>query len=171
MEPGHNGGPAPAAVRWIARAEVALVGTILLVSLLITLYAIIARNLGYSTGDWALKLPEIMLVWMTFIGMGALVTEHGHVAADMFLMRFPPRWKRIAQIASAVISAAVLGLIVVGAVSIVLQQIDIGATDEELFDIPTAYILSVQPLGLTIAIMHLLVELYAIWRPAKADAP
>ena len=171
METDHNGGGAPAAVRWIARAEVALVGAILLISLLITLYAIIARNLGYSTGDWALKLPEIMLVWMTFLGMGALVTEHGHVAADMFLMRFPPRWQRIAQTASAVISAAILALIVVGAVSIVRQQIDIGATDEELFDVPTAYILSVLPLGLSIAIMHLLVEIYVIWRPAKVRTP
>jgi TRAP-type C4-dicarboxylate transport system permease small subunit len=108
---------------------------------------------------------------MTFVGMGALVTEHGHIAADMFLTRFPPRWKRIAQTATAVISAAVLGLIVVGAVSIVRQQIDIGATDEELFDIPTAFILSVLPLGLTIAIMHLLVEIYVIWQPAKTHAP
>jgi TRAP-type C4-dicarboxylate transport system permease small subunit len=171
MESGDDGGRAPAAVRWIARAEVALVATILLVSLLITLFAIIARNLGYSTGDWALKLPEVMLVWMTFLGMGALVTEHGHVAADMFFMLLPPRGQRIAQTASAVISAAVLGLIVVGAVSIVRQQIDIGATDEELFDIPTAFILSVLPLGLTIAILHLLVEIYSIWRPAKARTP
>lgn len=167
MESGHDGGRAPAAVRWIARAEVAVVGTILLVSLLITLYAIIARNMGYSTGDWALKLPEIMLVWMTFLGMGALVTEHGHVAADMFFMLLPPRGQRIALTVSAVISAAVLGLIVVGAISIVSQQIAIGATDEELFDIPTAFILSVLPLGLTIAIMHLLVEIYVIWRPTK----
>lgn len=171
MESSNDGGRAPAAVRWIARAEVAVVGVILLVSLLITLYAIIARNLGYSTGDWALKLPEIMLVWMTFIGMGALVTEHGHVAADMFLMRFPPRWKRIAQTVSAVISAGVLALIVVGAVSIVLQQFDIGATDEELFDVQTGYLLSVLPLGLTLAVMHLLVEIYVIWRPEKKIAP
>ncbi len=168
MDQGHDGGRAPAAVRWIARAEVALVGSILIVSLLITLYAIIARNLGHSTGDWTLKLPEVMLVWMTFLGMGALVTEHGHVAADMFLMRFSPRWQRIALTASATITAAVLALILVGAISILRQQIDIGATDEELFDIPTAIVLAGLPLGLGITILHLLVEIYAIWRPVKA---
>jgi len=168
MEPGHDGGHSPAAVRWIARAEVALVGAILLASLLITLYAIIARNFGHSTGDWALKLPELMLVWMTFLGMGALVTEHGHVAADMFLLRFSPRWQRIARTASAVITAGVLGLILVGAVSIVRTQIEIGATDEELFQIPTSLLFAGLPLGLAITILHLLVEIYAIWLPTKA---
>ncbi len=168
MEHGQDGGRAPAAVRWIARAEIALVGAILIVSLLITLYAIIARNLGYSTGDWTLKLPELMLVWMTFLGMGALVTEHGHVAADMFLQRFSPRWQRAALTVTALISAAVLGLIVAGAVSIVRQQIDIGATDDELLGVPTAVVLAGLPLGLGITIVHLLVEIYAIWRQAPA---
>lgn len=171
MEQGHDGGRTPAAVRWMARAEVALVGTILIASLLITLYAIVARNLGHSTGDWALKLPELMLVWMTFLGMGALVTEHGHVAADMFLLRFSPRWQRIARTASAVITAAVLALILTGAVSIVRTQIDIGATDEELFDIPSAFILAGLPLGLAITILHLMAEIYAVWRPADTRAP
>ncbi len=168
MEHGNDGVRAPAAARWLARAEVAVVGTILLLSLTITLYAIIARNLGHSTGDWALKLPELMLVWMTFLGMGALVTEHGHVAADMFLMQFSPRWQRIALTASALITTTVLAIILIGAVSIVRTQIEIGATDEELFEVPTAIILAGLPLGLAITIAHLLVEIYAIWRPAKA---
>jgi TRAP-type C4-dicarboxylate transport system permease small subunit len=168
MQPGHDDGRTPAVVRWFARAEIVLVGTILLVSLLITLYAIIARNLGHSTGDWTLKLPELLLVWMTFLGMGALVTEHGHVAADMFLLRFSPRWQRISHTASATVTAAVLALILVGAVSIVRSQIEIGATDEELWDIPTAIVLAGLPVGLAITILHLVAEIWVIWRPAKA---
>ncbi len=168
MEHGDDRVRAPAAARWLARAEVAVVGTILIVSLAITLYAILARNLGHSTGDWALKLPELMLVWMTFLGMGALVTEHGHVAADMFLMRFSPRGQRIAHTASAVITTTVLAVILTGAVSIVRTQIEIGATDEELFEIPTAIVLAGLPLGLALTIGHLLVEIYTIWRPSTA---
>jgi TRAP-type C4-dicarboxylate transport system permease small subunit len=167
MEQDTTSGRAPGAVRWLARAEVAVVGGILIISLLITLYAIVARNLGHSTGDWALKLPELMLVWMTFLGMGALVTEHGHVAADMFLMRFSPRWQRIALTCSALITTAVLAIILAGAVSIVRTQIEIGATDEELFEIPTAIVLAGLPLGLAITIAHLLAEIYTIWRPSS----
>lgn len=167
MTPGHDGGRTPAVVRWFAHAEIALVGSILVVSLLITLYAIVVRNLGQSTGDWTLKLPELLLVWMTFLGMGALVTEQGHVAADMFLRQFSPRWQRIARTASSAITAAVLIVILVGAVSIVRNQIAIGATDEELFEVPTSIILAGLPLGLTITLLHLAAEIYAIWRPAK----
>ncbi len=172
MDTGHDGGRAPAAVRWIARAEVALVGVVLVASLLITLYAIVARNLGHSTGDWVLKLPELMLVWMTFLGMGALVTEHGHVAADMFLLRFSPRWQRVALTASALITAGVLALILAGAISIVRTQFAVGATDDELFGVPSALVFAGLPLGLGITVLHLLAELYAIWRgPAKVGPP
>jgi len=162
----HHDGRILRAVSWLARVEIALVAAILLISLMITLYAIVVRNLGYSTGDWTLHLPELLLVWMTFIGMGALVTERGHIAADMVLKMFTPRWQRIAQTASAVITIAVLGLILAGAASIVLTQIDIGATDEELFGVPTAVTLGVLPLCLGIAILHLTVEIYLIWRHA-----
>jgi len=167
----QDGGRAPAVMHWLARLEISTVGAILLISLLITFYAIIARNAGLSTGDWTLKLPELLLVWMTFLGMGALVTEHGHIAADMLLMLFTPRWQRIAQTVSAVITTAVLGLILAGAVSIVCMQIEIGATDDELFGLPTAVTLGALPVCLGITILHLVVELYAIWRPAVELPP
>lgn len=164
MERTETGGGAPPALRWIAKAEVTLVSVILLASFLITLDTIVERNLGRSTGDWSLKLPELMLIWMTFLGMGALVTEHGHVAADMVLRRFPPRWQRIAETVSAVVTSLVLALILAGAVSIARQQIEIGATDDELWEIPTAYLLSILPIGIALTIFHLLAEIWVIWR-------
>ena len=171
MERVEQGGP-PAVLRWIARAEVAAVSVILLASFVITLVTIFARNLGQSTGDWSLKLPELMLIWMTFLGMGALVTEHGHVAADMVLRRFSPRWQRIAETASAVITSLILALILAGAISIAKQQVDVGATDDDLWEIPTAYLLSVLPIGLALTILHLLAEIWVIWRrPPGAPIP
>ncbi len=108
-----------------------------------------------------------MLVWMTFIGMGALVTEHGHVAADMLLRLMPARGQRIAETVSCVVTAAVLALILVGALSIVRQQVEIGATDDDLWGVPTAWLASVVPFGLALTILHLAAEVYAIWRPRR----
>jgi TRAP-type C4-dicarboxylate transport system permease small subunit len=171
MDPVEQGGP-PAVLRWIATAEVAIVSGILLASLGITLLTIVERNLGHSTGDWTLKLPELMLIWITFLGMGALVTEHGHVAADMVLRRFSPRWQRIAETASAVVTSLVHPLILTGAISIAKQQVDIGATDDELWEIPTAYLLSILPIGLALTILHLVAEIFVIWRrPHDASSP
>ena len=68
----------------------------------------------------------------------------------------------------SLIAAAVLGLILWGAVSIVRQQIAIGGTDQELWSVPEALLLSVLPLGLGLTILPLLVEVYLIWRrPAR----
>ena len=170
MEPVQDGGGAPTAVRWLAKGEIAVAGLLLLAALGITLVTIVERNLGHSTGDWSLKLPEMILVWLTFLGMGGLVTERGHVAADMFLRRFPACGQKIAETLSALITVAVLGLILWGAASIVMQQLDIGATDEELWDVPEWIFLSVLPVGLGLTILHLLVEVYVIWRPGKPRA-
>ncbi len=165
---GEVGGEhAPVAVRWIAKAEVAVAALLLLAALAITLLTIVERNLGQSTGDWTLKLPELILVWITFLGMGGLVTERGHVAADMFLRMFPVRAQKVAETLSALITALVLAVILVGAIQIVQQQIDIGATDEELWDFPEAALQSILPIGLVLTIAHLLVDIYTIWRPAR----
>lgn len=164
MDTPHGAGEAPAAVRWLAHAELVVVGAILVASLALTLVSIVERNLGHSTGDWALRLPELMLVWMTFLGMGALVTERGHVAADLFLVHFSPRWQRIANTASIIITAAVLALILAGSLSILRQQIDVGATDQELYDLPVALLLAGLPIGIVLTLGHLAVELFVTWR-------
>lgn len=169
MESPHDGGggAAPAVVRWVARAEIAISGLLLLAALGITLVTIVERNLGHSTGDWSLKLPELALAWITFLGMGGLVTERGHVAADMFLRLFPPRGQRVAESLSMLIAAVVLGVLLAGAVAILRQQIQMGGTDEELWDIPEWILIAVLPLGLGITILHMLVEVWVIWRPRR----
>lgn len=169
MEPVRPDGGVPAAVRWLVAIEVGLAGVLLLGALGVTLTTIVERNLGHSTGEWSLKLPELMLMWLTFLGMGALVTEHGHVSADMVLRRMPPRGQQVAETLSALITAIVLAFILWGAISIVSQQMDINATDEDLWDVPEAALLSVLPIGLAITILHLLVEIWFIWRPGRRE--
>jgi hypothetical protein len=63
-------------------------------------------------------------------------------------------------------------LILAGAISIAKQQIDVGATDDDLWEIPTAYLLSILPIGLALTILHLLAEIHVIWRrPHDASSP
>lgn len=161
------GGDAPAVVRWMAKIEVGLGAVLMLAALAVTITTIVERNLGHSTGEWSLKLPELMLMWLTFLGMGALVTEHGHVAADMVLRRMPPRGQQVSETLSALITAIVLAVILWGAISIVSQQMDINATDDDLWDVPEAALLSMLPIGLGLTILHLLVEIWIIWRPGR----
>lgn len=169
----EGGGDAPAIVRWLARAEVGVAALLLLGALGITLVTIVERNLGHSTGDWSLKLPELILAWLTFLGMGGLVTERGHVAAEMFVRRVPLKWQKVAETLSDVITAAVLAAIFVGAIDIVKQQMEINATDEELWDFPSAAILSILPIGLALTVLHLIVDIWVVWRPGArlASAP
>ena len=172
MESLHDvgGGEAPAVVRWLAKAEVAVAGLLLLAALGITLTTIVERNLGHSTGDWSLKLPELILAWITFLGMGGLVTERGHVAADMFLRLLPARGQRVAETLATLIAGIVLAVILAGAIAILRQQVEIGGTDEELWDVPEWIFGAVLPVGLGITILHMAVELWVIWRPGHTLA-
>jgi TRAP-type C4-dicarboxylate transport system permease small subunit len=164
----ESGRPSAAAPRGVAKriasVFVGLVGVILLTSLAITIYTIISRNAGYSTDDWVLKLPESMLGWMTFLGMGALVAEGGHVAADMFIALASRRFQRVAYTGWTLITAGVLALILAGSLSIVVQTYDIGETNFEIFDLPQWIILLPLPAGLGITILHLLAEAVSVWR-------
>lgn len=136
----------------------------LVVAFGITLYAIVWRNTGHSTGDWALHVPENLLIWCTFIGMGGLVAEQGHVRMDMLVDRLSPFGRRMAATASALIGVAVLGVIAVGAMSMVWQTWRIGQTDEEFFDLPSWLLLSPLPLGLVLTMIHLVAGVVLAWR-------
>ena len=63
---GGEGGNAPAFVRWMARIEVGIASVLLLAALVVTIVTIVERNIGGSTGEWSLKLPELGLMWLTF---------------------------------------------------------------------------------------------------------
>lgn len=147
------------AVEWLARVEMILVALMLLVALLITAYAIIARNAGFSTGDWALSLPEVLLVWMTFLAVGALVTRRAHVTADFLVDQLPPALRRALRVLLALGAIGVLAVLAWGGIEVVMQLRGAGLVDSEVFNLPKAAEVAVIPLGLGLCILHLLVEI------------
>jgi TRAP-type C4-dicarboxylate transport system permease small subunit len=144
---------------WLARAELVLVALMLLVALLITAYAIVARNAGLSTGDWALSLPEVLLVWMTVLAAGALVTRRTHVAADFIVERLPPVVRRALRVLLALGAIGVLAVLAWGGFHVAMQLRSAGLVDSEVFNLPKAAEVAVIPLGLGLCILHLLVEI------------
>lgn len=156
----------PAFVKRLARVEIAVVALMLLLAFAITVYAIAIRNLGASTGDWTLKLPEILLVWITFVGAAPLVAERGHVTADLVGERLPPRVRAVVETVSHLVIVGVLAFIVYGAWQIVTETYSIEETDPELFDWPRWIFLIGLPLGFALTVLHLLLDLGRVWRSA-----
>lgn len=142
-------------LRWLARLELAAVAVMLLAALSISAYSIVFRNLGYSTGDWALTLPEVLLVWMTFIGCGALVTRNEHVTADFLLIALPRRLRRIVSAAVLVVAFLTLVPVVWGSWLIVLRMWDIGVGNGQLLNAPQALLYAAIPIGCGLALFHI----------------
>jgi len=145
-----------AVLRWLARIELAAVSLMLVAALLISAYSIVFRNLGYSTGDWALTLPEVLLVWMTFIGCGSLVTRNEHVAADFLVMLFPrslQKWVNFAVLGIAFISLLPAFW---GSWFIVERLWNIGMRNSELLNVPQAVLSAAIPLGVGLCLLHII---------------
>lgn len=142
-------------MRWLARLELTAVSLMLAMALSMSAYSIVARNLGYSTADWLLTLPEILLVWMTFLGCGALVTRNEHVAADFLLILLPRRVRVAAGLAMLGLAAAALVPVVLGSTTIVIQMWKVGVRNSELLDLPQALFYAAIPVGLGLTVVHI----------------
>jgi TRAP-type C4-dicarboxylate transport system permease small subunit len=163
---GENEAGGPSLVRWLARLEIGLVAAMLLAAFGITAYAIVVRNLGDSTGDWTLKLPETLLVWMTFVGAAPLVAEGSHVSADLLGARLPPRVHAGVETLIHLVIIVVLAFIAYGAWQIVAETYAIEERDPELFEWPRWIFLVGLPLGLALTILHFALDIVEVWRRA-----
>lgn len=142
-------------LRWLARIELAAVSLMLVSALLISAYSIVFRNLGYSTGDWALTLPEVLLVWMTFIGCGSLVTRGEHVAADFLVTLIPQSLQKWVSFATLGIAFVSLLPVLWGSCFIVERLWSVGVRNSELLNVPQAVLTAAIPLGLGLCLLHM----------------
>lgn len=143
-------------LRWLAWVELAAVSLMLIAALLISGYSIVFRNLGFSTGDWALTLPEVLLVWMTFIGCGALVTRDEHVTADFLIVALPRKSRAIVRVLVYLVAFVTIIPVLWGSCLIVARMWQVGVKNGQLLDVPQALLYAAVPIGCGLCLLHIL---------------
>lgn len=100
-------GRQPAVLRWLAAAEYALGGLLLLVILVLVLIQVAQRFLPVAGWVWTGELATLSLMWLTFAVMGALTGSDGHVALEFIDSLVPRRARHAVRLLAALLVAAV----------------------------------------------------------------
>lgn len=143
----------------LSYCQISLAAALIVLALVITGYAIIARNLGFSTGDWAVAIPEMSMVWMTLVCWGALFYTHEHITADFLIDLLPARWRRVLERVYLVVLAVCFLPILAGSYQLVVRAFRTGATNTEIFNIKEAWLQFGVLAGIALLLIQLILQL------------
>jgi len=115
--------------RWdqrLFRVEAALVSTLLAVMLVLVLLQVTARSLLEQPLPWSDEASRLCLVWLTFVGAGALMAHGQHLAVDALMRVLPRRAGMAVEVISNVVVATACGCVLatgIGFVAVVAQSV------------------------------------------------
>ncbi len=85
-------------LRWLARLEQALLGTILLVMVVFYSGAVLLREVSPDLAQniaWVDEATRYLLVWMIFLGLGIALQRGKHIAMAAYLDRLGPGLQQV----------------------------------------------------------------------------
>lgn len=144
--------------------EIILASSSILFALLITLYSIITRNLGYSTGDWTIELPVTLITWAVFIGAGYNISLNKHIKTDFFLkVIFPTRFQKTIIIIQYYILLILIAIILYYGIISTQLYIETHYKLYELFYTPFFIVFIIIPLSMLAWIFHIILRIVNIY--------
>jgi TRAP-type C4-dicarboxylate transport system permease small subunit len=158
-------GPRHPALHALAVVENALI-TLLLAAIVLTVLAQVAfRYVVDQPLSWSTEVATDLLVYVAFVGFAIGIRDNAHVAMRLFENRLgatPRRWLRVVEL---VVLGVVVACIGIGGAVYGYEQRDVLSPS----DIPLWATFAALPLGATLGVVHIVVEVVALLR--GADAP
>lgn len=146
-----------AALDRVEDALAALVGVMLAVLLLLVVYDVVARQVGWPSAPWTVPLAEYYVIYLTFLPAAWILRQNGHVAVEFLAGKLGPRR------ASAALSRVTL-LIALAAcataawysAALVLDDLQRGiALTSGGLEVPRWAVRAAIPLGFTLLVVEL----------------
>lgn len=145
----------------------ALLAVVMFTLLCTTTWQVLSRYATDSPQTWPTDIATYGLVFLTFIGMGVLLRDDGHIRVDVLYMKLPKKAQYILDIVMDIVGIATLAAVTYFAV-----KLDIGYWEKDIFLIgsvfytPKVYIFSFVPFGLGVTcIEHIRRLVLDIMRP------
>jgi len=107
---------------------------------------VVARYLFESSLSWAGELTIYLFLWSVFFGATYCFKKDAHIAVDIFLLKAPPKLRKILMLTTLTISAIYLGAIAYYGYQYILLYIDLGEMSVDL-NIPLWIPYSVVPIS------------------------
>jgi TRAP-type C4-dicarboxylate transport system permease small subunit len=104
--------PAPAPIRWLARAvdwAIVLIGAIMAT---LVFANVVTHNVFHADVVFTTELGELLMVWVTFLGAASATRRGAHMVVAELIDRLSPKNRRYADAAIQLVVLLTLGLLV-----------------------------------------------------------
>jgi TRAP-type C4-dicarboxylate transport system permease small subunit len=142
-------------MRILRAAENALIGLLLVATVLTILAQVFFRYVLSQPLSWSTEVATGLLLYIAFIGFAIGVRDNAHVALNLFERRLGDRGRRIARIIELVALGAVLAALGIGTVQYISEQSDVTTPA----GLPLWTILLAIPLGAALGIVHAVAQI------------
>ena len=160
--------PEPRLLRWLAAFEMTLAGVFLVLILVTVVWQVAGRYVSSISWVGAGEIARYSLVGLTFILVGVLIGQNGHITILVIDYLVKGRWFTAVKIVSAVLVAATCGYLVYETISLVERGWRSGTT---VLKIPKAVVYLVPLFGFASGTIRALHNILAAARPETTDGP
>ena len=158
--------PEPRPLRWLAVFEMTLAGVFLVLILVTVVWQVAGRYVSSVSWVGAGEIARYSLVGLTFILVGVLIGQNGHITILLIDYLVRGRWFVAVKIVSAVLVAATCGYLVYETTNLVERGWRSGTT---VLEIPKAVVYLVPLFGFASGTIRALHKILTAVRPAKSD--
>jgi len=142
-------------MRILRAAENALIGLLLIATVLTILAQVFFRYVLSQPLSWSTEVATGLLLYIAFIGFAIGVRDNAHVALNLFERRLGDRGRRVARIIELVALGAVLLALGIGTVQYISEQSDVTTPA----GLPLWTILLAIPIGAALGIVHAVAQI------------
>lgn len=129
----------------------------------LTFISVVMRYIFFQPIAWLEEVQLWCMVWLVYLGAGAVYRNGGHIAIEILVDAFPSRLqKAVSVIVNALMVVILLFLMVQGG-RLVAQMVKTGRA-ASYTKVPYAVIYSAVPAGCFLMVYNMLMELYKSWK-------
>lgn len=132
-------------------------------------YEVAARGIFNSPTFWATEVAGYLLVASASLGLGYVLREHGHVAVDIVIAKFPARFREVVfQLNLAIVGGIGVAIVVLGWEE-VARAARLGEISLTPLALPIAYPLAFVPVGAVLLALQAAAMMWDRWRQGLAE--
>ena len=129
----------------------------------LTCISVFSRYIFFRPIVWLEEVQLWCMVWLVYLGAGAVYRNGGHIAIEILVESFPKKVQRILAAAVNVLMVFILLFLMVQGGRLVGQMMNTGRATSYT-KVPYALIYSAVPVGCFLMICNMLAELYQLWK-------
>lgn len=151
----------------ILNLDLVLTSMVLAVLVGLTCISVFSRYVFFHPIVWLEEVQLWCMVWLVYLGAGAVYRNGGHIAIEILVESFPKKVQRIVAGLVNILMIMILLFLMVQGGRLVEQMLSTGRATSYT-KVPYALIYSAVPAGCFLMICNMLAELYRLWRGGSA---